>query len=456
MLRRTLLLAAMALILAVLPITTAGADNGYPGIMPDTVEHVVLPGTSFDIAKTVNTPEIPPMVEVCLLEDETGSFADDIGNLQTPPTASDIYDSVVAASPGAKFAVAGFRDYPDGVHGGTGDWVYRLLSSMSPAKANWLNGIAALTAGGGMDTPEAQYDAIVAALQGGFDYDPCGFDPDPMVTKVLVVTTDAPFHLPGPGKPHINTQATTIAALNATNVTVVGLKAPGAGGELDALAAATGGNVQPLSSSGADIADAILAGLGNLPANVAMTTNCTAPITVTFDPAVQTVISGTAALFTETISIADDAAPGVYHCLDWALINNEPMTDPVTGDIIFEEKWITVALPFCEEGVNPDGNTPQAPGKGQNEDGFYLIGAYPIDALLDVFLLDDGSSVVFGPFPTPTNIKYTEANGAKPSIKPGPGAVDYRIKGQGDAFVQFTDDFGNPASAACLVPPAPK
>jgi hypothetical protein len=446
----------MTLILAVLPITTAGADNGAPGLWPDSVEHVVLPGTSFDIAKTVYTPEIPPMVEVCLLEDETGSFADDIGNLQTAPTASDIYDSVVALSPGARFAVAGFRDYPDGVHGAAGDWVYRLLSAMSPAKANWLNGIAALTAGGGMDIPEAQYDAIVAALQGGFNHDPCGFDPDPMVTKVLVVTTDAPFHLPGAGKPHVNTHASTVAALNAAGVTVVGLKAPGAGGELDALAAATGGNVQPLSSSGADISAAILAGLGNLPVDVAMITNCSAPISVAFDPAVQTIVSGDAVTFTEVISIADDAAPGIYHCQDWALLGGEPMIDPITGDIIYEEKWITVALPFCEEGVNPAGKTPQAPGKGQNEDGFYLIGAYPIDAMLDVFLLDDGSGVLFGPFPTATNIKYMEANGAVPSIKPGPGAVDFRINGQGDAFVLFTDDFGNTANAACLVPPPPK
>jgi hypothetical protein len=52
----------------------------------------------------------------------------------------------------------------------------------------------------------------------------------------------------------------------------------------------------------------------------------------------------------------------------------------------------------------------------------------------------DGSGTPLGPFPTITNIKYTEANGANPSIKAGPGAVDWRIEGQGDAFVMFTDD----------------
>jgi len=145
----------------------------------------------------------------------------------------------------------------------------------------------------------------------------------------------------------------------------------------------------------------------------------------------------------------------VYHCRDWALVNGAPMTD-AAGEIIYEHKMITVAAPFCEEGVNPDGKTPQAPGKGQNEDGFYFVGAEPADAGFDVFVVDDGTGTVFGPFPTGTNIKYTEANGADPSIKAGPGAVDWRIKGQGDAFVLFFDGFGNEARAACLVPPPPK
>jgi hypothetical protein len=97
-----------------------------------------------------------------------------------------------------------------------------------------------------------------------------------------------------------------------------------------------------LSSSGADIADAILAGLGNLPVEVEMATDCVAPIMVTFDPACQTVTSGDVAYFLETISIANDALPGVYECKDWALINGDPLTDPETGEIVYEYKRITV------------------------------------------------------------------------------------------------------------------
>ena len=65
----------------------------------------------------MTTPAIPPVVDICLLEDETGSFWDDISNLQGGTTASDIYDNIIAESPGAQFAVAGFRDYPVSPYG---------------------------------------------------------------------------------------------------------------------------------------------------------------------------------------------------------------------------------------------------------------------------------------------------------------------------------------------------
>ena len=164
---RRLTLGSSAVLLAA-QLTAAGVLGA--DIQPRTVERVIFPGGSVDIQKTVTTPELPPVVDICLLEDETGSFFDDIANLNT--AASGIYDDVVAASPDAQFAVAGFRDYPVGPFGSPGDWVYRLVSSMNPAKAAWLAGIAALTAGGGADGPEAQYDAIVAASGPGTFTDP--------------------------------------------------------------------------------------------------------------------------------------------------------------------------------------------------------------------------------------------------------------------------------------------
>jgi hypothetical protein len=288
----------LAVLLAVALVGPAAANGP---IDPLVVEAELEPGEEMMVEKTVTTPLVPPLVDVCLLEDETGSFWDDIDNLQGGTTASDIYDAIIAESPEAQFAVAGFRDYPIAPYGGGGDWVFRLLSDISPVKAHWLNGIAALTAGGGADTPEAQYDAIVAATTA------VSWRPD--TERVLVVATDAPFHH-GPDGTHVNDHASTVAALAAENIIVIGLKAPGAGGELDALAAATGGSVQPLSPSGDDIAEAILAGLEELTTDVWWTVDADEGLKVTLDPEkYEAQVGGTELVFNEYISVDPCVVP---------------------------------------------------------------------------------------------------------------------------------------------------
>ena len=553
---------SLYVVLSVLLLLTLGVTIviAQPGIDPTSVNLLIFPGESANVEKTVGTPEFPPMLDVCLLQDETGSFGDDIGNMNA--AASGIYDSIVATAPNSNFGVHGFRDYGDA-------WVHRNIIAMSPAKANWTTGISALTASGGGDFPEAQYDAIVAATQGGAA---CEWRADPDVTRVLLVSTDATFH--GPGGSYVNGFASTSAALIANNVTLIGLKAPGAGGELDALAAAMGGNVQPLSSNSDNIANAILAGLSNLPALVVIESDCTAPISTSFNPASSNVTSGDNAQFLETIGVVAGAAGGTYSCTDWATVNGENLVDE-SGELITEDKtihvpgidltpetdtnelgfdldhtvvstvsagdygplegvrvdtdvtagpqagasgsgltdvngeepftytpavapsslgtdtieacfknadgsvnygcdtatkeWVDTTPPeaFCLPSVNPDGTEPNAPGnggQGQNQDGFYGISAedvvWPADSL-ELFVTDSGTGTAFGPFPTGTNIKYVEANGAPPKIrdmsKSGDGYVDWMIRGQGDAVVTAVDGSGNVSDgASCLVPPPPK
>lgn len=324
-----------------------GSVFADPSLSPTKVEASLHPNESFVVEKTVTTPALPPKVEVCLLEDETGSFGDDITNLKT--AAPGIYDTVVAASPEARFAVSGFRDYPIYPYGEPSDWVYWLRSTMSSDKTVWTNGVNSLTAGGGADTPEAQYDAIVGALKGFTDptkgvQSACNFDASTNVTKVLLVATDAPFHIPtGGADPHVNDLTSTENALIAAGVKVIGLKGPGAGSELDALALATGGSVQPVTSDGANIGGAIIAGLQNLPVKVSMKSDCSDPISTGFEPSDLTITSGGVVQFKESITVANGAIPSPtpVECKDWALINGEPMKD-VKGDVIYEKKSITV------------------------------------------------------------------------------------------------------------------
>ena len=61
-------------------------------------------------------------------------------------------------------------------------------------------------------------------------------------------------------------------------------------------------------------------------------------------------------------------------------------------------------------------------------------------------------------FPSGTKVKYTEANGAEPSVKKigstngQAGAVDFHITGTGDLVVTSVEG----TSVTCPVPPPPK
>ena len=114
----------------------------------------------------------------------------------------------------------------------------------------------------------------------------------------------------------------------------------------------------------------------------------------------------------------------------------------------------TPPVAACPEGANPGGHVPRA----HNEDGFFMLTAVDaVDPNPSIYVRDASTGTVFGPFPSGTNIKYTQAPGATPSISPGSGAVDWKVKGRGDARVYAVDGGGNTsAMVSCLVPPPPK
>jgi len=126
--------------------------------------------------------------------------------------------------------------------------------------------------------------------------------------------------------------------------------------------------------------------------------------------------------------------------------------------------WEDTTSPDCDclETVNPGGkNVPQAPGTGQNEDGFYELTALDlVDPNPEIFVRDTVSGTVFGPFASGTKIKYSEDQSATPIQKKmgGPNsAIDWHIIGNGDAAVFAVDASGNIAvDVSCLVPPPPK
>jgi hypothetical protein len=375
--------AALTLVLALLWAPGLAAANGP--VDPPSVEQRMYPGTSIDVDKSVTTPAIPPVVDICLLEDETGSFQDDWPNLQAAAPA--LYDTITATSPGAQFAVAGFRDYPVNPYGEANDWVYHLLSSMSPNQADWIAGVAALTAWAGADSPEAQYDAIVAAAGPGVfndptfgEQNPCGWRDVPGVQRVLVVVVDSPFHTPD-GR-HVNDAASTLAALNAQDITLIGLKAPGSGAELDYLAGETGGSVQPLGSDGANIAAAILAALEELTTDVWWTEDCGPALTVTLDPLVHYDVAGeTTVSFLETIAVPNATAPGDYSCSVTFWANDHPEEGAEIGRQTIRIRVMPIPIPL-------DIKPMSCPNPLNLKDKGVLPVAIPGTARLDVTTID--------------------------------------------------------------------
>ena len=123
----------------------------------------------------------------------------------------------------------------------------------------------------------------------------------------------------------------------------------------------------------------------------------------------------------------------------------------------------------CTESVNPSGKrvppagrtTLPGPRGGQNEDGFYRLDSRDLeDGTTAVFVTNANGSVVFGPFPSGSVVKITEASGATPASKPmgGPNsAVAAHITLDSDAFVFAVDSFGSASPRViCLVPKPPK
>lgn len=134
---------------------------------------------------------------------------------------------------------------------------------------------------------------------------------------------------------------------------------------------------------------------------------------------------------------------------------------PVAAILAFGPGTASAHVPFCVESVNPHGqNVPPAgsttlpgPNGGQNEDGFYKIGS---DVGTSVSIVTGG--VTFGPFPSGSVVKYTQAPGATPTSKSigstngQAGAVIVHITGPDELVVRSFDG----STTTCLVPPPPK
>jgi hypothetical protein len=336
---------------------SVGVVSADPYLDPPTVDVLIYPGESAQIDKTVTTPEIAPNPDIYFLADTTGSMGSVIS--QVKADASTLLANIAAQTTEPRFGAGSYKDFPLDIYAFNNG---ASIPATDDGGASALAAIAGWSAGGGYDGSEAQFYALDQIAEGVVNWRTDS-------VKIVVWFGDAPGHDPIcsgiSGLAYDITEASLITKLVAAEIRVIAIGTTtgypnalndnptydandylskctigGSPGQADRIAAATGGvSLQDVSPE--DITDAILEGLENLPADVAMQSDCADPISTTFDPDVQTVSSGEDAFFLEEIAVAADAAGGTYTCSDWATINDTDMVDDL-GNLVTEEKTIYV------------------------------------------------------------------------------------------------------------------
>lgn len=352
---RAVFVSALVLMLLALGVTIVIAA---PGISPSSVEALIFPGESADINKTVTTPEIPPKPDIYFLADSTGSMGPAIANVQA--NAGAVLGTIAIQTNDPRFGAGDYKDFPfDGYAFNNG----ASIPGADDGGAAALAAIGAWSASGGSDGSEGQFYALDQIANGVVNWRTDS-------TKIVVWFGDAPAHDPVcqaiSGLGYEINENDLKDKLVAAEIRVIAISTPtgfyadaldddptvsagdyagtcaigGASGQASRIAAATGGVY--LDNVPADeVAEAILEGLQNLPAEVAMQSDCSAPVGTSFAPPSQIVTSGLDAYFVETIAVAAGADGGTYACSDWATINGENLVDE-SGELITEDKTIHV------------------------------------------------------------------------------------------------------------------
>lgn len=347
----------------VAPAQPVAAEHGP---FPDVIE-TLLPGESVNVLKEVLTHPIPAKLDIFLLEDETGSFANDIANLKV--LAPQIWDAIADFGADFTMGVGGFRDFARDNWGGSNDWVFRRQQDLTTDKAQFVAGVNQLTASGGLDEPEAYLEAlyyIANPAHPGIDSNgdgdlldlndtPAGRQPTwrEGARRIVLLTTDASCHIQGdyggwPGSDMTASPELTANYLDAAGITVIGLTPTGSGllTCVATLASITGGSLQATTTSGILIKDAIIAGIGELASDVWWVITMPNPnLIIELVPTVhENVVGGTTVYFEETITVAPDASPGV-HIAEVSFYEN---SYPIPGSLIGTQH-IEITVPVsCE------------------------------------------------------------------------------------------------------------
>jgi len=123
-----------------------------------TLEAGLCPGESVDETKTIHIPAAPARADVLFAFDTTGSMGPVLDSAKA--NAVTIMNNLAAVIPDIQFGVVDLRDYPLAPYGDPGDWPYLLRQPITNNRSGISAAIAATSAGGGNDGPEAYSRAL--------------------------------------------------------------------------------------------------------------------------------------------------------------------------------------------------------------------------------------------------------------------------------------------------------
>ncbi|MDJ0693460.1 PEP-CTERM sorting domain-containing protein [Mastigocoleus sp. MO_188.B34] len=160
-------------------------------LSPDTYDVYLDANDPLSVDVQVKIPTKPIKLDLFLLEDVSGSFVDDLKNIQN--LVPSLVDSVKSTVSDAQFGVGSFIDKPMIPFGNLNSFVYKTDLGLTSDVTKLQTTINNLFATGGNDFPESQLEALLqTAVRGESEI---GFREDAF--KVVVLSTDARFHKAG-------------------------------------------------------------------------------------------------------------------------------------------------------------------------------------------------------------------------------------------------------------------
>ncbi len=172
-------------------------------ITPDTFTgNIPSVGGTISVAKTVTvTQQLSSALDIMFLVDTTGSMSSSISSVSSG--FSSIVSSIAAIAPNVAFGLGEYKDVGDA-------FVYQRDANIGSTNAQVQTALAALSAGGGGDTPEGGLYGL-AQVASTTSWRPGS-------QRFVIWVGDAPGH--DPSGPTNVTEAAAIAALTGANINV--------------------------------------------------------------------------------------------------------------------------------------------------------------------------------------------------------------------------------------------